>query len=275
MFLVIGASGNVGREVTSQLLAAGQQVRILARSPARVSFPAAVEVVQGALEHPETLAAAMKGVSAVHSLMRPGTTGHLASAAAEAGVDRIVLITSLAAEWGDSPLSQSHRDAESAVSGSGVPWTFLRPTNFASNSLAWAPAVKASGTVRAPFGEFRSAVIDPRDIASVAVAALTEPGHQGKAYPLTGPEALSVAGQVAVIGEVLGREVAFIEQTEAEASADMLSRGMPAQVVESLLAGQRAGLRVAPVVHDTVERVTGRPARRYRDWVTDHAGEFR
>jgi (4-alkanoyl-5-oxo-2,5-dihydrofuran-3-yl)methyl phosphate reductase len=145
------------------------------------------------------------------------------------------------------------------VSGSGVPWTFLRPTNFASNSLAWAPAVKASGTVRAPIGEFRYAVIDPRDIASVAVAALTEPGHQGKAYPLTGPEALSVAGQVAVIGEVLGREVIFIEQTEAEASADMLSRGMPAQVVESLLAGQRAGLRVAPVVHDTVERVTGGP----------------
>jgi uncharacterized protein YbjT (DUF2867 family) len=207
--------------------------------------------------------------------MRPGTASHLASAAADSGVDRVVLVTSLAAEWGDNPLSRSHRDAEAAVRDSGVTWAFLRPTNFASNSLAWAPGIKASGTVRAPFGGFRSAVIDPRDIASVAVAVLTSPGHEGKVYPLTGPAALSVAGQVAVIGRVLGREVAFVEQSENEARADLLSRGMPAQVVESLLTGQRAGLAAEPVVYDTVEQVTGRPARTYRDWVTANARAFR
>ena len=109
----------------------------------------------------------------------------------------------------------------------------------------------------------------------MAVAALRSAGHEGKAYPLTGPEALSVTDQVAIIGQVLGRGVPFIEQSEAEARADMLDRGMPAQVVESLLAGQRAGLRVEPVVHGTVAQVTGRPASTYRDWVAAHARGFR
>jgi uncharacterized protein YbjT (DUF2867 family) len=272
MFLVIGGSGNVGREVARKLAGAGKPVRILTRDPARGPFQDGAEVVQGDLAKPETLATAMKGVTRLYSLMRPGTTEHLARTAADAGVSRIVLLTSLAAEIGDTPMAQGHRAAETAVRNTGIPWTFLRPTSFASNSLAWAPSIRAHSVVRAPFGSFCSAVIDPRDIAAVAAAALLEPGHSGNAYPLTGPEPLSARDQVEVIARALGRGIDFIELSEEEARADMLPR-MPRPVVESLLAAQRT-TRDDPPVYDTVERITGVAATPYRDWVAGHLTEF-
>lgn len=273
MFLLIGGSGNVGSEVARQLARTGEPVRILTRDPARGRFPDGAEVVQGDLAKPETLATAMKGVTRLYSLMRPGTAEFLARAAADAGVSRIVLLTSLAAESGDTPMAQAHRAAEAAVGVTGIPWTFLRPTSFASNSLAWAPSIRAHGVVRAPFGSFRSAVIDPRDIATVAVAALLEPGHSGNAYPLTGPEPLSPRDQAEVIARALGRDIDFIELSEEEARADMLQR-MPRPVVESLLATQRATLSNDPPVYDSVERITGAAATPYRAWVADHLNEF-
>jgi uncharacterized protein YbjT (DUF2867 family) len=272
MFLVIGGSGNVGREVARQLVSTREPVRILTRDPARGPFPPGAEVVQGDLAKPDTLAAAMKGVTRLYSLMRPGTAGHLARAAADAGVSRIVLLTSLAAEVGDTPLAQAHLAAEAAVRDTGIPWTFLRPTSFASNSLAWAPSIRAHGVVCAPFGSLRAAVIDPRDIAAVASAVLLEPGHSGNVYPLTGPEPLSARDQVEVIARALGRGINFIELSEEEARADMLQR-MPRPVVESLLAAQRT-MRDDPPVYDSVERITRAAATPYRVWVADHLAEF-
>lgn len=273
MFLVIGGSGNVGRDVARQLASTGEPIRILTRDPARGRFPDGVEVVQGDLAKPDTLAAAMKGVTRLYSLMRPRTAGHLARAAADARVSQIVLLTSLAAESGDTPLAQAHRAAEAAVRDTGIPWTFLRPASFASNSLAWAPSIRAHGVVRAPFGSFRSAVIAPRDIAAVAVVALREPGHDGHAYPLTGPEPLSTRDQVEVIARALGRGIDFIELSEEEARADMLQR-MPGPVVDSLLAAQRATLNDDPPVYDSVKRITGAAATPYPAWVADHLTEF-
>lgn len=275
MYLVIGASGNVGREVTRRLVAGGDSVRVLTRDPGHAVFPTGVEVVQGDLADPGTLASAMKGVTKLYCLMRPGTADNMVGAARDAAVEHIVLLTSMAAESTDdrNPLSQAHRDAEQAVRASGIAWTFLHPTNFASNSLAWAASIRAESTVRAPFGRQRSAVIDPGDIAAVAVIALRSAVHQGRTFPLTGPESLSVSDQVRIIAGTLGRDVAFVEQTPDEARAEMIKR-IPPQVTDALLAAQQAAVDVEPRLLDTVEQVTGWSPRRYREWVADHHADF-
>jgi uncharacterized protein YbjT (DUF2867 family) len=274
MYLVIGAAGNVGREVTGQLLASGDKVRVLTRDQRQAAFPDGVEVAEGDLADTETLAAAMRDASRLYCLMRPGTADNVVAAAKDAGVEHIVMLTSMsAAERGDNPLARAHQHAESAIAGSGIAWTFLRPTNFASNSLAWAPAIRAGETVRAPFARFRSAVIDPGDIARVAVTALRSPEHDGKIYPLTGPDPLSITDQIRIIGEALGREIGFAEQSEDEARTSMLER-MPPHIADALLASQRAAADAEPPVLDTVAQVTGRPARSFRDWVTDHLSLF-
>jgi len=276
MLLVIGAAGNVGREVTRLLAESGERVRVLTRDPGHAAFPDRVEVARGDLADRESLESAMKGADRVYSLMRPGrgAAENLAAAAASQGLDRIVLLTSLAADAAATPLGLSHREVEQGVEATGITWAFLRPTNFASNSLAWAQSVRAEGIVRAPFGTFRSAVIDPRDIAAVAVAELMSPDLANRVHRLTGPRVLGLTDQVAIIGEVLGREVTFAEQTEDEARAEMLARGMPPAIVDAILAGQRGALDDVPVVYDTVAQVTGRPATPYRDWVTANRGAF-
>jgi uncharacterized protein YbjT (DUF2867 family) len=276
MHLVIGASGNVGREVTRLLVEAGEQVRVLTRNPGRAAFPDAVEVVRGDLDDTESLESAMKGADRAYSLMRPNpaVSGNLAAAAASQGLDRIVLLTSLAAEAADTPLGLAHREAELAVEATGIAWAFLRPTNFASNSLAWAPSIRAAGIVRAPFGTFRSAVIDPRDVAAVAVAELRSPDQANRVHRLTGPRVLRLTEQIAIIGEVLGRDITYVEQSEAEARDEMVARGLPAAVAESILAGQRGALTQEQHVYDTVGQVTGRPATPYRDWVTANRSAF-
>jgi uncharacterized protein YbjT (DUF2867 family) len=278
MYLVIGASGNVGREVTRLLIEAGEQVRVLTRDPGRTAFPDAVEVVRGDLDDTASLESAMKGADRAYSLMRPdpAVSRNLATAAASQGLDRIVLLTSLAAEAADTPLGLAHREAELAVEAAGIAWAFLRPTNFASNSLAWAPSIRAAGIVRAPFGRFRSAVIDPRDIAAVAVAELRSPDavQANRVHRLTGPRVLGLTEQIAIIGEVLGREISYVEQSEAEARDEMVARGLPAPVAESILAGQRGALTQEQHVYDTVGQVTGRPATPYRDWVTANRAAF-
>ena len=276
MLLVIGASGNVGREVTRLLAESGERVRVLTRDPGRAAFPDQVEVARGDLADRESLESAMKGADGAYSLMRPdpAATRNLAAAAASQGLDRIVLLTSLAAEAADTPLGLSHREAEQAVEATGISWAFLRPTNFASNSLAWAQSVRAEGIVRAPFGTFRSAVIDPRDIAAVAVAELRSPDRANRVHRLTGPRVLGLTDQVAIIGEVLGREITYVEQSEDEARAELLARGVPAAVAASILAGQRGALTQEQRVYDTVRQVTGRPATPYRDWVTANRKAF-
>jgi len=276
MLLVIGASGNVGREVTRLLAESGEQVRVLTRNPGSAAVPDGVEVVRGDLADRESLETAMKGADGAYSLMRPdpAATRNLAAAAASQGLERIVLLTSLAAEAADTPLGRQHREAEQAVEATGLTWAFLRPTNFASNSLAWAQSIRAEGAVRAPFGTFKSAVIDPRDIAAVAVAELRSPDQANRVHRLTGPQVLGLTDQIAIIGEVLGRDITYLEQSEREAHEELLARGVPAPVAASILAGQRGALTQEQHVYDTVQEVTGRPATPYRDWVTANRAAF-
>jgi uncharacterized protein YbjT (DUF2867 family) len=284
MILVTGATGRVGGEVVRQLLATGKSVRALVRDAAAATakLPVGVEIAQGDFEHPETLEAAMQGVDKVYLLV-PGTPElprqerAAIEAAQRAGVNHVVKHSVIGARDPAIALAKLHRASEAQLEFSGLAWTFVRPGSFMTNALGWAMSIKAQGGVFQPLGDGRVAMVDPRDIAAVAVTALTEPGHEGKAYEVTGPEALSMTEHVKLLSDAIGKPIRYVDVPETAAREMMLDRlRMPRPVVEALLevlAQIKAGK--AARVSEDVERVTGRPPRRFEAWAAENAAAFR
>ncbi|WP_309505994.1 NAD(P)H-binding protein [Streptomyces pyxinicus] len=271
-----GATGSVGRLVTGHLLAAGVQVRALTRNPASAALPDGAEVREGDLLRPDTLRAALDGVERLYLFPVPETARAVVSAAEEAGVRRIVVLSSASVldTSGDHHSAEHHRAVEHAVEESGVEWTFVRPDEFASNVLwKWGESIRTEGVARAPYGAAPRVPVHEADVAEVAAAALLEDGHAGQAYALTGPEVITQAGQVQAIAEAVGRPVAFEEITPDQAREEMTA-AMPAPVVEMVLRYLTDAVAHPPVPVDTVERVTGRPGRTFARWAADHAGDF-
>lgn len=281
MILVTGATGTIGSDVVRQLSGRGAKVRALTRDPARATVPAGVEVVRGDYTDPASLEAALAGATAAF-LLRPagpdeGQDAALAAAARAAGVERLVKLSAIAT--GDSasgPSAQWHGAGERAVRDSGLAWTVLRPSSFASNTLTWLPALRTGEPVPNMTGDGASGVIDPRDIAEVAVRALLDAGHAGRTYTLTGPEAITVPDQAAVLAEVLGRPVPTRDLSPDE-TRDFLREawGMAGAQVDGVLTGLafvRSGGNA--VVTEDVREVLGRPARTYRAWAEDHRAAF-
>jgi (4-alkanoyl-5-oxo-2,5-dihydrofuran-3-yl)methyl phosphate reductase len=282
MILVTGATGTVGRELVAELARRGAKVRALSRNPAAAAFPAGVETVAADLGAPGTLGLALAGVERVFMLATgPDRLDHetsLVAAARRAGTARLVKLSALTAEddTADDIITRWHRAAEQAVTGSGLSWTILRPGAFMSNVLSWAGTIRHQGQVFAPFAGTRTAAIDPADVAACAAAVLLEDGHEGQAYPLTGPELISARDQAGVLGEVLGREIGITEVPPEAARQRMIAAGTPAQVADAVLAtlagsGTGPGALVAPAVR----RLTGRPPRTFRDWAARHIAAFR
>ena len=172
-----------------------------------------------------------------------------------------------------NPLADAVRGIERLIEASGLRWTFLRPGMFAANSLSWwAPQIRAGDVVRWPYAATPTAPIHERDIAAVAVRALLEAGHDGAEYVLTGPQSLSQLEQVITIGDVIGKSLRFEEISPEEWRREMRA---PASVVNMLLNAWAAAIGQPALVTSTVAEITGSPARTFRDWVTDHAEEFR
>jgi uncharacterized protein YbjT (DUF2867 family) len=163
--------------------------------------------------------------------------------------------------------------SEAAIRDSGLPWTILRPSGFMSNTFQWKAQLARGDLVRDQFADVPVAMIDPRDIAAVAMEALLGDGHQGAAYRLTGPEPLRPADRVRILGDVLGRDLRFEEKTNDEARRD-LSAAMPAEYVEAFFSFYVDGTLDDSEVLPTVAEVTGRPARTFRDWAQTHASVF-
>lgn len=281
MILVTGSTGTVGRAVIARLVAGRHPVRAVTRRPAEAHLPGAAEVVYGDPGRPETLAAALAGVSRVVLVSSgPALAEHdrnVAVAAARAGVEHIVKLSSGRA--GDpaatDPIPTWHRAGEQAVRDSGPAWTILQPLGFMSNALHWAATVRARDTVYAPFGQGRVAVIDPDDIAAVAVAVLTEPGHEGVVHTLGGPQALSPGEQTDILAGVLGRPLRYVQTTPAEAHAVLRAAGVDAVQADAIMALRATALEsFTSVIHPTVESVTGRPARTFREWARSHRSAF-
>lgn len=269
--LVTGATGNVGRHVVAGLLRAGERVRAMTRSTRSAALPAEVDVVRGDLADAASLDAALAGVDKAYLFPLPGTAEGFTERAVQAGVRRIVVLSSVAAEYADGDYSGDHHTAvERAVEASGLEWTHIRPGEFMANLLSsWAPTIRAENAVRAPFGAFRSTPVHEADVADAAVAALLKERHVGKAYSFAGPESLTKHEQVRVLGEVLGRAIRFEELTVDQARALWLGQGMAAEAVDWLLQDP-----VDVPVGPTAERVTGRPGRTFARWVADHRADF-
>jgi uncharacterized protein YbjT (DUF2867 family) len=257
------------------LVAAGEEVRALVRDSAEGVLPAGVQAAVGDLNRPETLSGALAGVRRVFLLPGYADMPGLVAEMDHAGVEHVVLLSSGAAADGDmsNAISRYMIVSEAAVRESGVAWTILRPSGFMSNALRWLPQLHAGDVVRAPFARARIAAIDPCDIAAVATETLSARAHRGRIYRLTGPESLLPSEQVRVLGAVLGRDLRFVAQSDAEARAEM-SRAMPAEYVDAFFSYFADGTYDDSAVLATVEELTGRPPRTFEQWAIAHAAGF-
>ncbi len=278
MILVTGATGTVGREVL-RLLPDDLPLRAMARVPARVQgAPAQTEVVRGDYADPRSVAAALAGVRAVFLVTRSAAEddGGFLRAARSAGVRHVVKLSAAAVEdpGADDLITRWQRVNEDLLRGCGMEWTLLRPRSFMSNTLSWEASVRSGQVVRALYGDSANSCVDPRDIAEVAVRALTGRIPAGAAHTLTGPQALTAAEQTAQLAELLGRPLRFEELGPDRARA-ALARNYPEAVVEALLRSaerQREGAKSR--VDGTLPGLLGRPARAFRAWAADHLGAF-
>ncbi|MGW6539257.1 NAD(P)H-binding protein [Streptomyces sp. NPDC055051] len=277
--LVTGATGKVGGAVVGLLHAAGVPVRALVRGEA--DLPEGVQAVRGDLGDPGSLGAALEGIDAVF-LVWPFLSAEGASdVVGEIGkhARRVVYLSSAGVGSGEvepgEAITLIHSELERLIEASGLEWTALRPTGFAGNTLGWADEVRATGAVRAPLAALARPLIHEADMAAVAVRALTTDTLLGARPVLTGPELVTQERQVALIGEAIGRPVRFEEITLDEAAEQMRAAGYPAELVEAVLPAQAGMLDAPEPVNDEVERITGSPARSFREWAVDHAPDFR
>ena len=269
--LVAGATGTIGRHLVEQLHQAGHQVRALTRNPAKANFPNGVEVVIGDLTNPSTIAPAVDGVSGLHLINFGGddyaplqTAQEIVAMAEKAGVQRVTVL--MGGEKGA---------VEAAVEASSLAWTLLQPVEFMSNMLEWVETIRAEGVVKQAFGSRKTAIVHEADIAAVAATALTEDGHGGKTYTITGGEVLTPPEMVRIIGAAIGREVKFIELTEAQAREQWRAEGFPDEVIEFFVWAHGNTPPIGYTVAPTVEQVTGRKPRTFAQWVAENADKFR
>lgn len=278
MILISGATGTIGRALLHQLSAQGVPVRAMTRDPARVRDLPGVEAVRGDFTDPASLSRAVAEVDAVFLLTAPSAPvaehdAAMVAAARAAGVRRVVKLSAIRVpeldEW------SFHLAGERVLADSGLDWTVLRPASFASNTLSWAPAIRAGAPVPNPSGAGRQGVVDPRDVAAVAARVLTADGHHGAVYTLTGPAAISVPDQARHLSAVLGTPVPVRDLSAAEYREMLVGAGMDAGFVEVAVRGTtvvREG--GGATVTDDVARILGRPATPYEDWAGAHRAAF-
>ncbi|MFJ3493642.1 NAD(P)H-binding protein [Streptomyces sp. NPDC086091] len=278
--LVTGATGRVGRLVVGLLLDAGVPVRALVRRPETATLPAQVEVFAGDLAAPESLDPALTGAGAVFLVWTaPPPTAAAVVERLAAHVRRVVFLSSPHRTphplfQQPNPLAALHAEIERLIASAGLPSTILRPGMFASNALAWwAPAIRSGEAVRWPYGAAASAPVDDRDIAAVAARTLRQDAYVGGDHVLTGPASLTQAAQVDVIGDVLGRRIAYEELTPDEFRS--LSQGRaPGSAVDMLLDAWSAAVGQPAYVSTAVADILGRAPRTFRQWAVDHAAAF-
>ena len=261
--LVTGATGNVGKHVVSELAGAGIPVVGISRHPGEHG-------VYGDLTDVRTLQSAMEDVESVF-LIWPGFGGEMAAPVIDLIAERARRIVYLSAS---EPAGTFHADIERRIERSGLSWTFLRPGGFATNTLGLAEQIR-TGLVRWPFGESARALIHEKDIAAVAVHVLMSAGHSGAKYVLSGPEVITQAEQVRVIGEVVGREVRWEDLPPEVAREQLLAAWGNADFVDGALRAWSAFVDSPELATGAVQALTGRKPRTFREWAVDHADDFR
>jgi uncharacterized protein YbjT (DUF2867 family) len=279
--LVTGATGRVGRVVIDQLVDAGVPVRALTRrSAAEAALPANVEVVTGDLTVPESLDAGLRGAGAVFLVWTaPPATAPAVIERLATHARRVVFLSSPHQTphpffQQPNPMAVLHAEIERLIAAAGVESTIIRPGMFASNVLFWwAPVIRAGGAIRWPYGAAETAPVDDRDVAAVAARTLYQDGHAGGDYVLTGPDSLSQAEQVSIIGDVVGRRITF-EELSPEEFRSQTEGTWPRPVVDMLLDAWGATMGRPAFITTTVFDITGSAPRSFRQWAADHATAF-
>ncbi len=283
MILVTGGTGVIGSELLRLLSQAGVPARALVRNPQKAQKLPGITWVVGDLARPETLTTAFEGAKTVflltHYFEDMVELQHNAIAAARAaGVTHVVKVSAFAAsDHSNAPIGRWHYQVEKELQASGMAWTMLRPHHFMQNLLAQAEYVIKEGAIYSPSGDGKIPYIDARDVAAVAFVTLTQPGHLGKKYVLTGSEAISYRQAAEIIGAVIGKKLRFVDESPEEARARRVREGVPPAVIESILAigaYQRAGGKTVTITN-TVADLTGRPPRTVAEFVQEHASVFR
>ncbi|GIH05867.1 nucleotide-diphosphate-sugar epimerase [Rhizocola hellebori] len=225
----------------------------------------------GNLSDPDSLIPALEGVTALHLINFDGTEGYtplttgaeIISLAAKAGVKRVTVL-----RGGDKGT------VENALEASDLEWTFIQPVEFMSGVFDWIESIRDEGIVRAPFASVRSAMVHDSDIGAVIAAVLTQDGHAGKTYTLTGPQAMTIPQKVAAISDALGRDIKYFELSEQEARDDWRQQGLPDEVIEFFVMAHGNPPAQAYTVLPTIEQITGRPPLTLQDFVRDHAARY-
>ena len=283
MILVTGGTGGVGSELLRLLSKAGIATRALARHPQRAQALAGITWIAGDLSRPGTLTSAFERARTLFLLTSyyedmVELQHNAISAARAAGVTYVVKISAFAAsDHSRAPVGRWHYQVEKELQESGLGWTILRPHHFMQNLLAQAEYVRTEGVVYSASGDGKIPYVDGRDVAAVAFATLTQPGHLGKKYVVTGSEAISYRQAAEIIGAAIGKPVRFVDESPDEARARRVREGLPPAVVESALAiaaYQRAGGKTVTIT-STVTDLTGRPPRTVGEFVREHADLFR
>jgi uncharacterized protein YbjT (DUF2867 family) len=284
MLLVTGATGNVGRAVLSELAGRPITVRALLRDPAKLAVHAAnIEAVAGHLSDPASLHHALQGVEAVFlaSALCPQMSElHLAllTAAKEAGVQRVVQLSGIGAN-SEICCARALRwlgQLEKQASRSGLSVTQLRPTFFMQNLLQFGSTVARQGLIAGPFRDGQWTWVDARDVGAVGAAVLLDSSHAGRIYTVTGTESLSY-GQIAErLGRILEQPIRYVDITANEARGRLQAAGISPVMIEATLelwdACASNLVNVAP--NDVVQQLTGRRARSFEEFVTEHRSHF-
>jgi uncharacterized protein YbjT (DUF2867 family) len=279
--LIIGGTGNIGRQVITRLTATGRHIRALVRDPDAAHLPPEVVLIRGDLTCPDTLDPCLADVETVFLVWTAPPSAVTAALERIARHARRIVFLS-------APLKTPHpffqqpnpsrvvvEDIERTIETSGLEWTILRPGIFALNARHfWGPQIRAGDVVHWPYLSAPTAPVDERDIAAVAVRTLTEPGHAAMEYVLTGPQSLSQYEQIATIGTVLGRNL-HIQEVSADAARRVWLSAMPSPVLTKLLDAWAAAVGQPAFVTDTIQELTGQPARTFRDWVVANEAIFR
>jgi uncharacterized protein YbjT (DUF2867 family) len=280
-YLITGATGDIGSRVVEQLLQRGDRPRVFVRDAerARSRFGSRVEIFVGDLADPAALKSALTGVDEFFLVNIgphiPTRDEAAAQAAKAAGVKHLVKLSSMDVQQGLA-IGAWHERGEAAIRASGIPFTFVQPTGFMSNLLAWARSIKTEGIVCASTGNGRRAFIHSDDIAAVATRALTTREYHGESLPITGPEALSFAEATAKIASAIGKPLTFQTISDDEARQRYATTGASEPDIEAHVALWRAIRegRLATVTNN-IERILGRQPIALDRWAFENAGAFR
>jgi uncharacterized protein YbjT (DUF2867 family) len=278
MIVVVGGTGRVGRQVAAQLRKRDLPVRVVTRGLNPAAAPRGAEVARADLADPASLEPHLLGAQAVFLVWpftSPEMTTGLAPKVAQIAARHAGRIVYLSAQPAADQPGSFWALAERAIENSGASWTFLRPTGFAANTLMWADQIRSGDVVHWPFRAAARALIDEQDIAAVAVRALTDDGHDGARYLLSGPAVLTQAEQLAAIGQAIGRELRW-EELPRQAALEALAAawGDPAFAASALDTWERF-VDHPETVTSTVQDITGVPARSFDDWAAANAAAFR